>query len=77
MAIREAIAEHQRGMFPAPYITRMQPSYNLKLVAETRRVSEAPDEKLLKQLRGLEVKMGLVLTLVRLILSHGCIATRR
>ncbi|KAL1947989.1 hypothetical protein VTO73DRAFT_13713 [Trametes versicolor] len=36
-----------------------------KLVAETRRVSEAPDEKLLKQLRGLEVKMGLVLTLFK------------
>lgn len=28
-------------------------------------MSEAPDEKMLKQLRALEVKMGLVLTLVR------------
>ncbi|OJT12020.1 hypothetical protein TRAPUB_11430 [Trametes pubescens] len=41
-------------------------SQNIKeLVAESRRVSEAPDEKLLKQLRGLEVKMGLVLTLFK------------
>ncbi|KAI9065367.1 hypothetical protein FKP32DRAFT_1674722 [Trametes sanguinea] len=41
-------------------------SQNIKeLIAETRRVSEAPDEKLLKQLRALEVKMGLVLTLFK------------
>ncbi|KAI0636640.1 DASH complex subunit Dad3-domain-containing protein [Trametes polyzona] len=41
-------------------------SQNIKdLVAETRRVSEAPDEKLLKQLRALEDKVGLVLTLFR------------
>ncbi|KAI0748509.1 DASH complex subunit Dad3-domain-containing protein [Daedaleopsis nitida] len=41
-------------------------SQNMKeLIAETRRVSEAPDEKLLKQLRALEVKMGLVLTLFK------------
>ncbi|KAI0822727.1 DASH complex subunit Dad3-domain-containing protein [Trametes gibbosa] len=41
-------------------------SQNVKeLIAETRRVSEAPDEKLLKQLRALEVKMGLVLTLFK------------
>ncbi len=32
-------------------------------------MSEAPDEKMLKQLRALEVKMGLVLTLVRLFAS--------
>lgn len=38
----------------------------MQLISETRRVSEAPDEKMLKQLRALEVKMGLVLTLVRL-----------
>lgn len=38
----------------------------IQLIVETRRVSEAPDEKMLKQLRALEVKMGLVLTLVRL-----------
>ncbi|TBU35637.1 DASH complex subunit Dad3-domain-containing protein [Dichomitus squalens] len=41
-------------------------SQNIKeLIAETRRVSEAPDEKMLKQLRALEVKMGLVLTLFK------------
>ncbi|KAI0078126.1 hypothetical protein K474DRAFT_1771217 [Panus rudis PR-1116 ss-1] len=39
---------------------------NIKeLVAETRRLSEAPDESLLKQLRALEMKMGLVLTLFK------------
>ena len=37
----------------------------VQLIAETRRVSEAPDEAMLGQLRELEVKMGLVLTLVR------------
>ncbi|KAH9945821.1 DASH complex subunit Dad3-domain-containing protein [Epithele typhae] len=43
-----------------------QLSQNIKeLIAETRRVSEAPDESLLKQLRALEVKMGLVLTLFK------------
>ncbi|KAI0672879.1 DASH complex subunit Dad3-domain-containing protein [Trametes maxima] len=41
-------------------------SQNIKeLITETRRVSEAPDESLLKQLRALEVKMGLVLTLFK------------
>nr|VWO97933.1 Polyadenylation factor subunit 2 [Ganoderma boninense] len=41
-------------------------SQNIKeLISETRRVSEAPDEKMLKQLRALEVKMGLVLTLFK------------
>ncbi|KAI0807762.1 DASH complex subunit Dad3-domain-containing protein [Fomes fomentarius] len=41
-------------------------SQNIReLIAETRRVSEAPDEKMLKQLRALEVKMGLVLTLFK------------
>ncbi|CAL1712965.1 unnamed protein product [Somion occarium] len=39
---------------------------NIKeLVAETHRLSEAPDENLLKQLRALEMKMGLVLTLFK------------
>ncbi|KAK7694005.1 hypothetical protein QCA50_003581 [Cerrena zonata] len=39
---------------------------NIKeLVVETRRLSEAPDENLLKQLRSLEMKMGLVLTLFK------------
>jgi len=39
---------------------------NMKeLVAETRRLSEAPDETLLKRLRTLEMKMGLVLTLFK------------
>ena len=32
-------------------------------------MSEAPDEKMLRQLRALEVKMGLVLTLVRMLQS--------
>lgn len=35
------------------------------MTAETRRLSEAPDETLLTRLRALEMKMGLVLTLVR------------
>lgn len=38
-----------------------------QLITETRRLSEAPDETLLKRLRSLEMKMGLVLTLVRTI----------
>ncbi|KAI0703552.1 DASH complex subunit Dad3-domain-containing protein [Cytidiella melzeri] len=39
---------------------------NLKeLTAETRRLGEAPDETLLKRLRALEMKMGLVLTLFK------------
>ncbi|KIP12359.1 hypothetical protein PHLGIDRAFT_21144 [Phlebiopsis gigantea 11061_1 CR5-6] len=36
-----------------------------ELTAETRRLSEAPDETLLKRLRTLEMKMGLVLTLMK------------
>ncbi|GJE87080.1 DASH complex subunit Dad3 [Phanerochaete sordida] len=36
-----------------------------ELVAETRRLGEAPDETLLKRLRTLEMKMGLVLTLFK------------
>ena len=35
-----------------------------QLIVETRRLSEAPDESMLSRLRTLEVKMGLVLTLV-------------
>ncbi|EIM89801.1 uncharacterized protein STEHIDRAFT_50696 [Stereum hirsutum FP-91666 SS1] len=35
------------------------------LVAQTRRLSEAPDEGMLKRLRVLERKMGLVLTLFK------------
>ncbi|KAJ3558374.1 hypothetical protein NM688_g968 [Phlebia brevispora] len=35
------------------------------LIVETRRLSEAPDETLLKRLRALEMKMGLVLTLFK------------
>ncbi|KAF9808860.1 hypothetical protein IEO21_07725 [Rhodonia placenta] len=39
---------------------------NMKeLIAETKRVSEAPDETLLRRVRALEVKMGLVLTLFK------------
>lgn len=38
------------------------------MIVETRRLSEAPDETLLKRLRTLEMKMGLVLTLVSVIL---------
>jgi len=43
-----------------------QLAQNVKeLTAETRRLSEAPDETLLKRLRALELKMGLVLTLFK------------
>ena len=35
------------------------------MVAKTRQLSQEPDEKLLSELRVLERKMGLVLTLVR------------
>jgi DASH complex subunit DAD3 len=35
------------------------------LVIQTRNLSETPDEAMLKRLRILERKMGLVLTLVR------------
>ena len=38
----------------------------LQLVAKTRQLGQEPDEKLLSELRVLERKMGLVLTLVRL-----------
>jgi len=37
----------------------------MQLVAQTRSLSETPDEAMLKRLRILERKMGLVLTLVR------------
>ena len=37
----------------------------LQLVIQTRTLSETPDESMLKRLRILERKMGLVLTLVR------------
>ncbi|KAA1469362.1 DASH complex, subunit Dad3, partial [Dentipellis sp. KUC8613] len=41
-------------------------SQHLKdLVAQTRRLSETPDESMLKRLRVLERKMGLVLTLFK------------
>lgn len=41
-------------------------SQNIKeLIAETRRLSDAPDETLLRRLRALEIKMGLVLTLYK------------
>ncbi|KAI0811219.1 DASH complex subunit Dad3-domain-containing protein [Irpex lacteus] len=36
-----------------------------ELIAETRRLSEAPDATLLNRLRALEMKMGLVLTLFK------------
>jgi DASH complex subunit DAD3 len=36
----------------------------MKMTAQTRKLSEAPDENLLARLRVLERKMGLVLTLV-------------
>ena len=35
-----------------------------KLIVQTKRLSEAPDEGLLERLRVLEHKMGFVLTLV-------------
>lgn len=37
----------------------------MQLVSQTRSLSETPDEAMLKRLRILERKMGLVLTLVR------------
>jgi hypothetical protein len=39
---------------------------SLQLVIQTRTLSETPDEAMLKRLRILERKMGLVLTLVRI-----------
>ncbi|KAI0094070.1 DASH complex subunit Dad3-domain-containing protein [Irpex rosettiformis] len=36
-----------------------------ELIAETRRLGEAPDATLLNRLRALEMKMGLVLTLFK------------
>ena len=38
----------------------------MQLVSQTRALSETPDEAMLKRLRILERKMGLVLTLVRI-----------
>jgi len=35
------------------------------MIAETKRLSQLPEEHLLKDLRNLETKMGFVLTLVR------------
>jgi DASH complex subunit DAD3 len=43
-----------------------------QLLLKTRELSEAPDEALLGQLRTLERKMGLVLTLVRTVLMSTC-----
>jgi len=45
--------------------TRQCWARSFKLIVQTRRLSEKPDESLLKQLRVLERKMGLVFTLVR------------
>lgn len=42
----------------------------MQLVAMTRKMSEGPDQTLLAQLRVLERKMGLVLTLVRIPFAH-------
>ena len=44
------------------------------MISETKRLSQLPEEHLLKDLRNLETKMGFVLTLVRPSTSHapGC-----
>lgn len=39
------------------------------MITETKRLSQLPEEHLLKDLRNLETKMGFVLTLVRINLS--------
>jgi len=39
------------------------------MIAETKRLSQLPEEHLLKDLRNLETKMGFVLTLVSLSMS--------
>ena len=44
----------------------------VQLITETHRLGEAPDAALLTQLRGLEVKIGLVLTLVCLSSPSSC-----
>jgi hypothetical protein len=44
----------------------------LQLFIQTRTLSETPDEAMLKRLRILERKMGLVLTLVRKTNTLGC-----
>jgi hypothetical protein len=49
-----------------PFVPRLQ------LVIQTRTLSETPDEAMLKRLRILERKMGLVFTLVRNNHAGGC-----
>ena len=41
------------------------------MITETKRLSQLPEEHLLKDLRNLETKMGFVLTLVRPSMSRG------
>lgn len=48
-----------------------------QMTSQTRKLSEAPDETLLACLRVLERKMGLVLTLVRMMLCSTCSLTDR
>ena len=39
-----------------------------QMIAETKRLSQLPEEHLLKDMRNLETKMGFVLTLVRFLI---------
>ena len=57
------------GSFQTKRVSLMQ------LVAQTRSLSETPDEAMLKRLRILERKMGLVLTLVRNALLYSYLSS--
>ena len=47
------------------------------MIAETKRLSQVPEEHLLKDMRKVETKMGFVLTLVRRFLSGSDSAADR
>ena len=49
--------------FRSFYCTEIDPFH--EMITETKRLSQLPEEHLLKDLRNLETKMGFVLTLVR------------
>jgi DASH complex subunit DAD3 len=64
------LAQHVRdvSLFFGPLLIKWSEpllTTRLQLTAETKRLADTPDEKLLSRLRVLERKMGLVLTLVR------------
>lgn len=60
--IKDVRRSRSRPMHMARKLKVVSP---LQLVIQTRALSETPDEAMLKRLRILERKMGLVLTLVR------------